>query len=171
MDTKPKVTVTNAGSGYTTAPKPSATKSQAVAADIVARMWPPHLPAPLISSFVADAIEAARDRAPTIARGLLLKRATRNRWHRVKALGCATVNGDHRLLGAATVAEIRKAGYAVLAYTVNDAARARELFAWGVSSVFSDVPHMILAGLPAELSPLEVAPARFSLSSRREVLL
>jgi glycerophosphoryl diester phosphodiesterase len=41
----------------------------------------------------------------------------------------------------------------VLAFTVNDAARARELFEWGVTSVFSDVPHMILAAMPGNLGP------------------
>jgi hypothetical protein len=31
-----------------------------------------------------------------------------------------------------------------LAYTVNDPQRAGALFAWGVTSVFSDVPDIIL---------------------------
>jgi hypothetical protein len=33
----------------------------------------------------------------------------------------------------------------LLAYTVNDFARARTLFGWGVTSVFSDVPHILAA--------------------------
>ena len=141
------------------------------AADLIARIWPPHLPAPLISSFVADAVAAARDRAPTIARGLLLKTAARNRWRRAEALGCTTVNADYRRLRPAIVAEIREAGYAVLAYTVNDAARARELFEWGVASVFSDVPHLILAALAAGPSPVDTALQRLPRSLQREVLL
>ena len=40
---------------------------------------------------------------------------------------------------------VRAAGYPVLAYTVNDPARARHLFDWGVTSVFSDAPDIILA--------------------------
>jgi hypothetical protein len=38
---------------------------------------------------------------------------------------------------------MREAGYPVLSYTVNDRLRARTLFGWGVTSVFSDVPHML----------------------------
>ena len=34
-----------------------------------------------------------------------------------------------------------------LCYTVNDAARAAEVLSWGVSGVFSDCPHTILAAL------------------------
>ena len=34
-----------------------------------------------------------------------------------------------------------------LCYTVNDAERAAELLSWGVTGVFSDCPHTILAAL------------------------
>jgi len=129
-----------------------------VAADALTRLWPAHLPAPLISSFVPDALEAVRQRAPAIARGLLLRSATGKRWRCADALGCATVNVDHRHLHPAVVAEMRKAGYSVLAYTVNDEGRARELFEWGVSSVFSDVPQMIFPQLPVGPSRPEKPP-------------
>jgi len=58
--------------------------------------------------------------------------------------GCATLNTDHRRLKPRLVREIRAAGYPLLAYTVNDPRRARALFDWGVTSVFSDVPDIIL---------------------------
>ena len=45
------------------------------------------------------------------------------------------------------MAEIRESGYGCLAYTVNDAGRAIELFGWGVNAVFSDVPQVILAAI------------------------
>jgi glycerophosphoryl diester phosphodiesterase len=128
------------------------------AADAVKRLWPAHLPVPLISSFVPDAIEAARQRAPAIPRGLLLRSATGKRWRCADVLGCATVNVDHRHLYPAVVAEIRKAGYSVLAYTVNDEMRARELFEWGISSVFSDIPQMIFPQPPVGLSRPETPP-------------
>jgi glycerophosphoryl diester phosphodiesterase len=143
-----------------------AAETGAAAAELLTRLWPPHLPAPLISSFVAEAVAAARDYAPAIARGLLVRAVTRNWQRRAETLGCTTINPDHRLLRPGVVAEIRKAGYPVLTYTVNDAARARELFDWGVSAVFSDVPHVILAGL---LRP-EASPAHFSAKARGEAL-
>jgi glycerophosphoryl diester phosphodiesterase len=72
-------------------------------------------------------------------------------------LGCATINADHRRLDPALVSEIRRAGYALLAYTVNAAARARVLFDWGVTSVFSDVPQRLLDTLADERSRQPVA--------------
>src|SRR5260370_28841774 len=109
------------------------------------RLEPAELPTLLMSRFHPASLEAARDRAPEIARGVLF-RVVPKRWRSVaEALDCVTVNADHRLLTPAIVAEIRDSGYSVLAYTVNDPERALTLFAWGVTSVFSDVPHIILA--------------------------
>ena len=76
-------------------------------------------------------------------------------------LGCATIHADHRSLHPALVAEIRESGYPLLAYTVNDPARAYTLFCWGVTSVFSDVPHIIRAGAEAgrESAAAQLGPA------------
>jgi glycerophosphoryl diester phosphodiesterase len=147
-----------------------AVETGTAAADLVTRLWPPQLPPPLVSSFVREAVAAARDRAPAIARGLLVRTVAGNWRRRVESLGCTTVNTDHRRLRPAVVAEIRRAGYAVLAYTVNDPARARELFDWGVTSVFSDVPHMILAAMPAGLAPTGAAPTCRPATTRQEAL-
>ena len=136
-----------------------ATETGWAAAELTARLWPPHLPAPLISSFIAEAIRAARERAPRVAYGLLLRSAAGQRWRQAETLGCTTVNVDHRRLRPAIVNEIRSAGFAVLAYTVNDVMRARELFEWGVASVISDVPDLILAAISAEDMLLDAAPA------------
>ncbi|HEY3912167.1 MAG TPA: glycerophosphodiester phosphodiesterase [Stellaceae bacterium] len=121
----------------------------AATAELLARRWPRELPAPLISSFLGEALTAARDCMPAIARGWLVGAVPRDWREQAGRLGCAAIHADHRRLRPAIVAEIRHAGYAVLAYTVNNSARARELFAWGVASVFSDVPDIILAGAPA----------------------
>lgn len=120
------------------------TETGAAAGDLLARLWPPQLPAPLVSSFLPAALAAVRERAPAIARGLIVRGLPRHWRIRAESLGCVTIHAEHRRLRPAIVAEIRESGYSVLAYTVNDAARARELFGWGVASVFSDVPHLIL---------------------------
>lgn len=114
-------------------------------ADMLTRLWPSHLPAPLISSFLGEALAAARDHAPHIPRGILFRTVPTNWRDHARRLGCTAIHADHRRLGPAIVAEIRNSGYRLLAYTVNDAARADRLFSWGVTSVFSDVPHIILA--------------------------
>jgi glycerophosphoryl diester phosphodiesterase len=134
------------------APRGQERETGAVAARTVARAWPPHLPAPLISSFLPAAVMAAHEAAPGIARGILFRGVPR-RWRNIaEALECTTVHADQARLGPGIVAEIGAAGYPVLAYTVNDPARARFLFDWGVAAVFSDVPAEILAAVAAPLA-------------------
>jgi glycerophosphoryl diester phosphodiesterase len=147
-----------------------AVETGTAAADLITRLWPPRLPPPLISSFAANAVAAAITRAPAIARALLVRTVAGNWRRRAESLGCTAVNTDHRLLRPAVVADIRRAGYSVLAYTVNDPARARELFDWGVTSVFSDVPHMMLAAMPTSALQPEIAPACAPATARRDSL-
>jgi glycerophosphoryl diester phosphodiesterase len=122
-----------------------ARRTGARVAATIARAWPSFLPPPIVSSFWPQALLGAREAAPELARGLLLRTVPKN-WRTIAAwLGCATIHADHRFLHPAIVAEIRRYGYSVLAYTVNDAVRARFLFDWGVSAVFSDLPERVLA--------------------------
>jgi glycerophosphoryl diester phosphodiesterase len=129
------------------------TETGAATATLVSRMWPRDLPAPLISSFYEEALLASRACDPSIATGLLFRAVPGNWRVRAERLGCATIHADHHRLHPAVVTEIREAGYALLAYTVNDAVRARTLLGWGVTSVFSDVPHIIRAGAEARQEP------------------
>jgi glycerophosphoryl diester phosphodiesterase len=137
----------------------------AAAAAMLCRLWPSHLPGPLISSFRQDALAAARARSPGIARGILFRAVPKN-WRTVaESLGCAAIHADHRRLHPAIAAEIRQSGYPLLAYTVNDPARAHMLLQWGVTSVFSDVPHILAAarvgdraGVPAAAEPSPAEP-------------
>ena len=101
-------------------------------------------PPVLVSSFIEDAVAEAARRMPKIPRAMLFRKVPRNWAEIAGALDCATVNADQRYLTARLVAEISTGGYPVLAYTVNDIARARQVFGWGVTSVFSDAPDIIL---------------------------
>jgi glycerophosphoryl diester phosphodiesterase len=103
-----------------------------------------HAPALLVSSFLATAVAALRDLAPSIPRGMLF-RSVPHGWAELAArLGCIMIGVDHLRLRPPRIAAIRAAGYQVAAYTVNDPPRARLLFDWGVTSVFSDAPDIIL---------------------------
>jgi glycerophosphoryl diester phosphodiesterase len=98
----------------------------------------------LVSSFIIEALEAFHPLMPEIPSGILLGRLPAN-WHALAGrLGCATINVAQQRLTAQRVARLSAAGYPVLAYTVNDPARARILYEWGVTSVFSDKPDIIL---------------------------
>ena len=138
-----------------------AAETGAAAVALLSQMWPPHLPPPLISSFVEEALSAARSCVPSIARGLLFRAVPRNWRLRAEKLGCSAIAADHRRLHPALVAEICEAGYPLLTYTVNDAARAAMLFSWGVTSVFSDVPYIICAATASIRQPTvaELNPA------------
>ncbi|MBV8335232.1 MAG: hypothetical protein JO358_07275, partial [Alphaproteobacteria bacterium] len=116
----------------------------ALVSAMLRQLWPRHLPKPLVSSFDHEALAGARADNPEVMLGLLFHVVPAN-WRPVaENLGCSTIHANHRRLHPALVTDIRDAGYPVLAYTVNDTLRARTLFSWGVTSVFSDVPHIIL---------------------------
>jgi glycerophosphoryl diester phosphodiesterase len=131
----------------------------AAVADIVNRLGPT-MPTLLVSSFLPDAVRTLRDLAPQTRRGVLF-RSVPSRWTEIaKRLGVVVIGADHRRLRPWRVAEIRAAGYPVAAYTVNNSARARLLFEWGVTSVFSDMPDIILpvSAVDASRRPMPSAP-------------
>jgi glycerophosphoryl diester phosphodiesterase len=111
---------------------------------VIAGSWPSSLPPPLVSSFLPHALSGLRAAAPELARGLLFRTIPKNWPIIAQRLDCATIHADQRFLHPTSVAEIRRLGYSLLAYTVNDAARARSLFDWGVTAVFSDRPDVVL---------------------------
>ena len=115
-----------------------------VAAQLVEE-WPAALPVPLFSSFSAVSLAAAMDVAPQIPRALLAKRIKLDWDERLSAQQCAALHTNHKYLNAVELGQIRDAGYAVRVYTVNDAARARELFGWGVDGVITDYPDRMAA--------------------------
>ncbi|MFY9781346.1 MAG: glycerophosphodiester phosphodiesterase [Candidatus Baltobacteraceae bacterium] len=94
--------------------------------------------APLLSSFSCEALGAAREIAPELPRGLLVGEVPPDWSERAAQLGCLSLHVNHRALDADLVRHIRAAGLFILAYTVNDPARARELLDWGVSAICTD---------------------------------
>jgi glycerophosphoryl diester phosphodiesterase len=94
--------------------------------------------APLLSSFSYDALAAARKAAPSLPRGMLFDTVPADWRGIVQDLQCVSLHADHNYLTEPLVAEIRSAGLRVLAYTVNDPIRARELMRWGVDMICTD---------------------------------
>lgn len=110
----------------------------------ILRLWPARRPPPLISSFKAASLAAAKARAPDLPRGLLLYEDGLPTWRRdALEQACATVHCSQHNLTAAWAAEIRALGYGLAAYTVNDATRARELRGIGVQCIITDAPERI----------------------------
>lgn len=107
--------------------------------------WPDSLPAPLLSSFSAVSLEAARRVAPDLPRAFLASRIAADWRDRVRDLDCAAIHTSHRYLTADLVADLKRAGLAVRVYTVNDRVLGGTLFAWGVDGVFTDFADRLLA--------------------------
>lgn len=132
--------------------KPAAGQEAATAERVVETLrdeWPEGLPAPVLSSFQAEALETARSSAPDLARALLVKRVPQDWRARVEALEAVALHVDHRYLKAAEAASIRRSGLELFAYTVNEPQRAEELFGWGVEAVFTDCPDRLMPSVGA----------------------
>jgi len=103
------------------------------------------LPPVLVSSFQPMGLYEVHKLAPRVPLGILFRVVPRNWSDIASRFECGVIGADHRRLRPRRIAEIRAAGYQLAAYTVNDPQRARALFGWGVTSVFSDVPDIISA--------------------------
>ncbi len=107
-------------------------------AEEAARQWASSTVSPLLSSFSYEALAAARDAARALPRGLLFGAVPPDWRAQTDALECVSLHADHRELDERLVAQIKSAGLFILAYTVNDPARARQLGAWGVDAICTD---------------------------------
>ena len=120
-------------------PGHGAATARIVARDLKAG-WPKAAPPPLISSSSASALLATAAIWPAAPRALVAGRPPRD-WRSVLArLGARRIHLRDRWLGKRCIARLARAGIAAGVYTVNDAARARRLAAFGVAAIFTDRP-------------------------------
>ncbi|WP_250509570.1 MULTISPECIES: glycerophosphodiester phosphodiesterase [unclassified Caballeronia] len=103
-----------------------------------ARLWASAEPAPLLSSFSYEALEAARDAAPELPRGMLYEEVPVDWREQTSALACVSLHASYRHLSEALVREIKDAGLRVLAYTPNEPERVKLLAQWGVDAICTD---------------------------------
>lgn len=110
----------------------------------------------LISSFDVEMLNMMRERAPQIARALLVNRDDDDAdeaggsgintlvagWiEQAKRLDAVAIHPGNAGLEARHVEAMRDAGLRVNVWTVNDVERAAELSSWGVDAVFTDRAH------------------------------
>jgi glycerophosphoryl diester phosphodiesterase len=93
---------------------------------------------PLLSSFSAEALAAARDAEPELPRGLLCARIPRQWREQLEVLQCVALHCDHRHLDAKAIEAVHRAGYWVFSYTVNEHRRATQLAEWGIDAFCTD---------------------------------
>ena len=111
--------------------------------DFATRLWPDDSPPPLISSFSHVSLETAMDMIDTWPRGLLLDEYLPNWKELAGHINTSTININGNKATLALINEYLDFRKPILAYTINNPAKAKELISWGVSSVFSDCPDVI----------------------------
>ncbi len=94
---------------------------------------------PVLSSFSAEALQAARLTAPELPRGCLVDEIPYG-W---RALDCMALHCNQQHLTEENAKAIKKAGYGLLCWTVNDPAAARRLLGWGVDCLVTDALKLI----------------------------
>ena len=114
---------------------------------VVRRCWPAKRGGLVISSFSRDGLAAARDTAPEYPRGLLIWEKPADWSAAAAGLACRSVHCGHQNLTPEWAAEIKRLGYDLAVYTVNDADLARRLYGWGADSIITDRPGALHAAL------------------------
>lgn len=109
-----------------------------VVAEQVQHLWAGAAVKPLLTSFRPDALRAAQETAPELARGLLVDELWPG-WDEVaRELACVAVVTNHRIMDAALLATLRANGWRALCYTVNEPADAGRLIALGIDGLVTD---------------------------------
>jgi glycerophosphoryl diester phosphodiesterase len=118
----------------------------AAVANALAGRWMRGPQPPFVSSFSKASLAAARDAAPQVPRALLTIVYLPGWAAKMEQLGCANFHVLDRQITERRVRQIRQAGYRPLAFTVDDAARAKDLLSWGVESIISSYPDRMPRG-------------------------
>lgn len=133
-------------------PCPGREKETAEAAlDVLTQIWDDPTTI-LISSFQHVSLETAMDMAQDWSRGLLIGGESPDEfpenWKELADyLNVKTMNIGTNVISQALCNEIVDEDYGLLVYTVNDGENARTLQRWGVDSMFTDVPDVILENI------------------------
>lgn len=115
------------------------------AMEILERYWNITASVPLISCWKEEGLETVYEINPTLPLGFISDKWLKNWADKLEKLHCVSLHINHKVLTPRRVAAVKEAGYYVLAYTVNDVRRAKELFSWGVDGVFTNYPDKICA--------------------------
>ncbi len=110
----------------------------------LAKIWPEGGGYPVVSSFDVESLEMAAQLEPHWPRCLIMNHwdpEWREKMGQVKA--CA-LSVDESLLTKERIEAVRKLRLPLLAYTVKDPIRAKELLDLGVSAVYADDPRSII---------------------------
>ncbi len=100
--------------------------------------WSTSSPSIVVSSFSAACLRAFRETNDQVALALLVRAVPRNWRKRLSDLGAVALHVEDTKLTEAQAAAVKAANYDLRVFTVNEPARARLLFGWGVDGVVTD---------------------------------
>jgi glycerophosphoryl diester phosphodiesterase len=120
-----------------------------LAVETLRRAWPSALPPPLLSSFKDQSLKTAMETAPEFTRALLVGELGEDWRARAESVGAAGMNVGRRKLTAEGAVAVKRAGYVLSVWTVNDPEEARALIGMGADCVITDAPDVILRALAA----------------------
>ncbi|HEY9280383.1 MAG TPA: glycerophosphodiester phosphodiesterase [Eoetvoesiella sp.] len=108
-------------------------------ARLAASLWTNIATPPLLSSFSEISLDAALIAAPELPRALLIAKELPADWRsRLARLKCVALNLNHKYVTKQIVESVHAEGYKIAVWTVNNPARARDLFDWGCDAIFTD---------------------------------
>jgi glycerophosphoryl diester phosphodiesterase len=97
----------------------------------------------LLSSFSLGALRAAQAAAPEVPRALLVQTIPDDWERQLHTLAAVALHVDARSLNAAQAKAVKRAGFGLLCYTVNQPEHARVLRCLGVDAICTDRPDLI----------------------------
>ncbi len=129
-------------------PCPGRAKATTMVAVIeTAKIWPEGDVYPVISSFDVESLMISAQLEPQWPRCLIFDKWAENWREMTETIEASALSFEEKLLTHERVRELGRMGLPLLAYTVNDPVRAKELLAWGVAAVYTDNPRTILEAL------------------------
>jgi glycerophosphoryl diester phosphodiesterase len=94
---------------------------------------------PLLTSFSESALEAARQAAPELPRGLLVNQLPKDWVARCKRLDCVVIDPHFSQLSREMIALAHAEGLRVATYTVNEVELAERFSGWGLDILITDI--------------------------------
>ncbi len=97
-----------------------------------------------LSSFNHEYLKRVKKINPSIKTAALIDDPLPDPVGALKSLGAVALNPNGKKLDKETVEKVRKAGFAVYVWTVNEEADMQKMFEWGVSGIFTDFTERAL---------------------------
>lgn len=126
--------------------------------EVLQHYWPTQKPKPLLSCFDLATLRKAYQIAPEFPLAWLVTTPPDNWLSIIQEIPFVSINCDQSTLTAEIVQKILQNGLKVLSYTVNDVDRARDLFNWGVSAIFTSYPDRLATACIGLSNPVSSLP-------------